>query len=122
VVSKVRAHAVIRHHDVDAQCVEVGLGADSAAEQDCRRPARACSEHDHIGTQHLRAGNGGGCTLSLEEHAVDQRICADGQILAFAGGIEVGERRIPAHTVRHVERSDTDSERTRVVVQVTEQG
>ena len=57
-----------------------------------------------VGVQLARARRDAHRAIAGEQHPIDERVGADGQVLAPARGIEVGEGGVPAHRADVVDR------------------
>ena len=56
------------------------FGTDAAAQQDPRRAVGARGEHDVLGAHLAAAGRDADRAVAGEQHAVDERVGADGQV------------------------------------------
>ncbi len=102
---------------------ELGLGADSAAQQDGRREVGARCEHDGLRLDAAAVSEPSpDRTRPLQEHALDKRVAENGEVRPSPGGVEIRERGVPADAGDDVRGSRGDPDRPLGVVRVIEQG
>src|SRR5436305_5264626 len=99
--SHLLAHLVGRligeaHADVVEQALADRKTFDAAPEQDSRRPVCACRDDHRRRAQLAPRRHGAHRARPFQEHAVYDRVAEDGQVLPPAGGVDVGERSVPA--------------------------
>ena len=75
-----------------------------AAQQDRRRAVGAGRQHNRPGAQLAGRRREPDGAPALQQHAVDERVAEDRQVLPRAGGVEVGEGGVPAHGPDGVDR------------------
>ena len=89
VIDQALTHGQLRHsHDAVAR--ELVGRPDAAAQEDPRRAVRARGEHDRPGAELAPAGAHAYRLPILEQHAVDECVRQDREVLALAGRIEYG--------------------------------
>jgi hypothetical protein len=80
---------------------------DAASQQDRRRSVRTRRYHDRVGVDLTGGGRDSDRTRAVEQHAVDQCVRLDGEVVALAGRVDPRKRRIPAHSLfGHVHRME----------------
>ncbi len=108
--------------DGDRVARELVLRTDPASQEDRRGEVRAGGEDDDAGVDPLARRRDHACgTRSVEREAVDRRLGEDGQVRPRAGGVEVGERSVPAGPLDDVRRERRPADGMCGIVGVVEQ-
>ena len=107
--------------DGDGEPVQLRLRADPRAKENCGREVRPGREHDDGGLVDvtLVVDDADRAAVSQDD-PVDEGVRSHGQVRARPAGIEVGERRVPAHPFDDVRRKGSGADGCAQVVQVVE--
>ena len=96
--------------------------SDAAAHEDRRREVRARGEHDGAGFDAPSVGGDDTVGASVaDEHAIDERVADDLEVLAVARRVDVCERRVPALPVDDVRGERARADGLPGIVEIGEQ-
>ena len=101
---------------------ELVLRPDAAPQEDRGREVRTRREHDGAGVDPLaRRRSTPPARGPVQHQPVDERVGEHAQVRPRAGGVEVGESRVPARPLDDVRRKRRPADRLRGIVGVVEQ-